>query len=344
VRKKIYINPTTSDENNHGIVNPYIDDLVKALGRYYQIVNKGKPSKTGIINFIKYYFKTDCYYFNWIEKLPTHKFGKFQSIIFILLISVFKLGGKKIIWTMHNKLSHTNDQLFLKKVLFKTMLKHSDVILTHSSEGILYGKQIYPASFDKMHYFPHPVKDRRINGKMEKKYDILIWGSLSPYKGTNKFLQFLYENGLENKYEILIIGKSTDPKYTRTLEEFANNKIRIENKFISNEELQKLIRQSKIVLFIYSSPSILGSGVLMDSLGFGANIIGPDVGAFADLAKENLLETFSGFNDLVRIIDHQISADKLEDQRLNINRFILENSWYKFAENISQIIESNIRH
>lgn len=344
MQKRIYINPTTSDENNHGIVNPYIDDLVKALGRYYQIVNKGKPSTTGILNFIKYFFKTDCYYFNWIEKLPTHKFGKIQSLIFLLLISVFKLTGKSIIWTMHNKLSHTNDQLFLKKVLFKIMVKHSDIILTHSSEGIMYGKQIYPACIDKVHYFPHPVKDRRLNETMEKKYDILIWGSLSPYKGTNKFLQFLYDNRLENKYEILIVGKSTDSKYTRTLEGFTNNKIRIENKFIANDELQTLIRQSKIVLFIYSSPSILGSGVLMDSLGFGANIIGPNVGAFADLAKENLLKTFTDFNDLVGIIDHQITADKLEDQKLNINRFILENSWGKFAENVSQIIESKKRH
>lgn len=343
MQRRIYINPTSSNEKNHGLVNPYIDDLVNALSRFYQIVNKGKPSRTGILNFITYLFKTDCYYFNWIEKLPTHKFGKFQSVVFLLIIYVFKLAGKKIIWTMHNKLSHTNDHLILKKVLFKTMLKQSDIILTHSSEGILYGKQIYPACGDKIHYFPHPVKDRRLNGTQEKKYDILIWGSLTPYKGTDKFLQFLYENGLEKKYKILIIGKSTSPDYLKSLEEFANNNIKIENKFISNDELQILNIQAKTVLFIYSSPSILGSGVLMDSLGFGANIIGPDVGAFADLAKENLLETFSDFNDLVKIINRQLTVNKLETQRANINRFLLENSWDKFAENISQIIESDKR-
>jgi beta-1,4-mannosyltransferase len=337
---RIYINPSSSDETNHGLVNPYIDDLVGSLCRSCQIVNQGKPSNKGIFDFIKYLRKTDYYYFNWIEKLPAHRFGLIQTFLFLIFLPLLKVMGKRIIWTMHNKLSHTKDSLFMKKIVFKNMLKYSDIILTHSSEGITYGKQINPGCFSKIHHFHHPVKDRRNPGENAKKQDVLIWGSLAPYKGVDKFLNYLYEQGIEGKYRIYIVGKCISSAYFQELEKYTNENIRIENKFISDIDLQTLVLQSRVILFIYSSPSVLGSGVLMDSLGFGGNIVGPDTGAFADLAKANLIQTFSDFDELTRILDDQLTKKPDYALASGTERFLKENSWDKFAEKLIQIIES----
>jgi hypothetical protein len=338
VKKKIYINPISSNEDNHGLVNPYIDDLVSALNPYFIVVNKGKSSTRGIIDFLLHFRNTDYYYFNWIEKLPTHKFGIIQTLLFLILIRIFKIAGKKIIWTMHNKLSHTRDKLLLKKIIFKAMLKYSDVILTHSSEGIDYGSCFNKKYAGKICYFPHPVKDRRLSGTAAKIYDLLIWGSLAPYKGTHDFLKYLYDSGLDKVYRIYIVGKCVSEPYWKELQEFSGDSIRIENKFTDDEELCKLIRQSKIVLFIYSSPSVLGSGVLMDSLGYGANIVGPDAGAFKDLRKENLIETFTGFDDLINKIDRQLASDGFNSSNHLTANFLNENSWDKFAEKLYHIL------
>ncbi|MBM3435405.1 MAG: glycosyltransferase [Bacteroidetes bacterium] len=343
MKKRIYINPTSSNEANHGLVNPYIDDLVTALSNHFIVVNKGKPSKKGILDFLIYFRQTDYYHFNWIEKLPTHRYGLVQTFLFLILIRFLKISGKKVIWTMHNKLSHTHDRLLLKKVMFRTMLKHSDIILAHSSDAIHYGSKFKAKYTKKIHYFPHPVKDRRQNGSERKEYDILIWGSLTAYKGTHKFLKFIHDSGLEKKYKIYIIGKAVSQQYLKELQDFSTDNIIIENKFTSDEELRILNRKSKIVLFIYTSPSILGSGVLMDSLGFGANIIGPDAGAFKDLSKEHLISTFTDFDDLISKIDHQLAEINESDSRANISEFLKENSWDKFAENLCHIIESQAK-
>jgi len=53
--------------------------------------------------------------------------------------------------------------------------------------------------------------------------------------------------------------------------------------------LQNLIAKSILVLFTFSKVSILSSGILIDSLGYGANIVGPKVGAFKDLSIDGIV-------------------------------------------------------
>ncbi len=336
--KKIYIYPNTSRDANLGLYNPYIDDLTRSFGRNYEFINKDKPSNSGIFDILKYLKKTDFVFFNWIEKLPENKGGSLQTLFLFLMFPILKLFKIKIIWTIHNKLSHSKDHLFLKKAIFKKMLRKADYIVTHSSEGISYGDSMVPGSGNRIHYFPHPVKDRRKNEQKDFLYDILIWGTISPYKGIDKFLEYLHTNNIESEYKILIVGKSTSESYFNLILKYANQNIQIQNKFIEDDMLRNLIKQSKIVLFTYSKSSILSSGVLMDSIGYGANIVGPDVGAFSDLAKDGILSTFNGFEQLIPIIDMQLNKDDFKENSEKFDIFLSNNTWDKYAENIHHVI------
>jgi glycosyltransferase involved in cell wall biosynthesis len=192
----------------------------------------------------------------------------------------------------------------------------------------------------KIHYFPHPVKNRRPEKNHEKEYDLLIWGTISPYKGIDKFLEYIYQNKLEFRYNILIVGKITTDDYRKKLENYKSKNILIEDKFIEDTLLQELISKSKLVLFTYSQSSILSSGVLMDSLGYGANIIGPNVGAFADLANEGIINTYSDFPSMFKIIDEQLNDKGKKIDKEKIDRFLEDNSWNKFAENVCKLLNS----
>jgi len=211
------------------------------------------------------------------------------------------------------------------------------MILTHSSEGINYAKEILPGSEKKVNYFPHPVKDRRASKKHNIRYDILIWGTISPYKGIDEYLNFLKKNNLADKFKTYIVGKSTSEDYFQKLVGFSSEMITIENKFISDEDLQQLIAKSRIVLFTYSKSSILSSGVLMDSLGYGANIIGPQVGAFSDLGNEGILNTYTNFDELIPIINKHVEIENSEQRSNKLDEFLKENTWDKFAEQVSKI-------
>lgn len=337
--KKSYIYPYSYQNSKLSFYNPYIDDLIQSFSKFNLFINSNKPSKNGVFDILKYINRIDYIFFNWVEKLPDNKGGKIQTLFLLLLLPIFKLFRIKVVWTMHNKLSHSLEHVFWKKLIFKNMLKYSDVILTHSNEGIKYGKDMVSGSEKKIHYYPHPAKDRRLNTNSQKVYDLLIWGTISPYKGIDKFLEYIYQNELSNKYKILIVGKITTDDYKRKLGKYQSSNIQIENKFIEDELLQKLISKSKIVLFTYSQSSILSSGVLMDSLGYGANIVGPDVGAFTDLANEDIINVYTDFPDMFKTIDEQLNDDGKIISKEKIDSFLIDNSWNKFASNISNLLK-----
>ena len=335
--KKIYFYPISARNDRIVSFNPYTFDFVDALQNHYSVVNKNMPSTKGILDLYRYLFKIDYIVLNWIEDLPEKQGGFFQTMFLLIIMSMSKILGVKIIWVMHNKLSHSKDHEWLKKKIFNQLVKKSDYIIAHSSEGIEYVGGIEPGSTERIHYWPHPVKDRRKKSLEEFKIDILIWGTLAPYKGILEFLQLIHESNLEHKYRIFIIGKSSSKEYLDSLSKYTNESIIIKDDFVDDHALQELCSKSKIVLFTYAKSSILSSGALMDSIGFGANVIGPEVGAFSDLAKEGIIKTYHDTNELFAILDDQLSKPNPSVSE-RIDDFLQANSWSRFGENLHKLL------
>ncbi len=336
--KNAYIYPLSAKNKKDSAYNPYVDDFIESMGTHFNFTNKSKPSTTGILDFLKYLFRTNYVFFNWIEDIPDKKYGLVQTIFLLIFLNIAKYHNIKIIWTMHNKLSHFHENLFLKRIIFFVLLKKANCIITHASEGIVYAESILTGSNKKIIYIPHPVKTK-INDHAEiKTIDLLLWGSLSEYKGIIEFLEYLFSKKLENRYEIYIIGKSSSRKFFDSLSALSNEHIIIKDNFPDENYLRSLISQSKIVLFTYAKSSILSSGALMDSIGFGANIIGPNVGAFTDIKKEGIIETFDDFDDLIDKIDIGLERSATRDDK-RIASFIHDNSWKEFVEKISTALE-----
>ncbi len=338
-KKNIYIYPLSSKDDRLGLFNPYIDDLIASLAKDFNFVNLNKPSRTGIVDIFKYQFRLHYIHFNWIEKIHTNRFGNLQYRILFLMIPFLKQLGIRIIWTMHNKLSHEGAEDHKTLAIFKLMLKQSDLILTHASSGIAFGEKLVPGSGKKIIYLPHPVKDRRLEKQDKKIYDVLIWGTISPYKGIDKFLESLYQHNVENQFRILIVGKASDPEYFEKLKTYENSRIEIRNEFINDDDLAEMISLSKTVLFTYSKASILSSGVLMDSLGYGANIVGPDVGAFSDLAKDQIIRTYANLPQALEVLREECEKPGSANTS-RLDQFLIENSWPEFGKRFGTLIRT----
>jgi beta-1,4-mannosyltransferase len=328
--KRIYIYPITArgtDESG----NPYIKNLVKSLSDRYLIINKDKPSNNGIIQLYQLFFKTDIVFFNWIENLPERKAGFIQTLLLLSILRIFKISGKKVLWTMHNKVSHTHTKIKLKQYVFSRLLKLSDFIITHSTEGINYGKEM--GGKNNIRYFPHPVvmsEIKEAKNNADKVYDVLIWGLMTPYKGLSRFLKFLKENNI-NHFSILIAGKFVSDDYYKEVLAYKTDKINIINRFIEKDELEIFMNQSKVVLFTYQDSTVLSSGVLMDTLAHGATILGPTTGSFSDFAKEGLLFTYKDFGELTGLIQ-KILKKEISINQNKISEFLKNITWERYVE------------
>jgi beta-1,4-mannosyltransferase len=337
-KRAAYIYPVTA-RNFTGIHNPYMDNFIDSTGRFINYLNKDHASNKGILDLFGYLDKIDLLFLNWIEDLPEKKGGIMQALIFLTVLRLKRFSRIKVVWTLHNKFSHSPNNLFLKKLLFTSMLKRSDLIITHSEEGISFAESFQAGISSKMFYFPHPIVPFKAPLQDPgKKYDILIWGTLAPYKAIDVFLQYLSEKNAIEKYRILIAGKAVSPEFEMKLKSYENGNISIINKFVTSDELALMIRQSRITLFTYSGNSVLSSGALIDSVSHGATVLGPAVGAFAELGREGIIRTYESLDELLVLLEQLDQFDN-SDLPLKITEFIRSHSWPEFAKALANKME-----
>ncbi len=340
---QIYVYPYSSKvppEND----NPYIKNLMHGLNHSARVINHQKPNKYGIADIVRKINGIDAIILNWIENLPDKKWGVIQSFLIMWIIHYLKFRNRQVIWIMHNKLSHSQSNTFWKKRLFSFMVKYSTMIITHSSEGLKYLKRYGKANKLNSFFYPHPV-DRKyeehthLTYNRQYEYDIIIWGTISPYKGIDQFLKNLHISNSIDRYRILIVGKFSSDTYYSNIENLCGIHTFLRNEYLEFSELEKLIRQSKIILFPYKPESVLSSGALMDSLRYPSMIIGPDVGAFSDLSEIGLIETFGSYNELVSTIDEALQQFPSNVPINKRRAFIEENSWKNYTACISHLIQ-----
>jgi glycosyltransferase involved in cell wall biosynthesis len=335
---RIYLYPITSRGEDIS-ANPYISNLSDAIKSLGEIININKPSGSGIFQMLFYFPKYNILFLNWIENLPDRKGGIIQSFLLFFLISLCRLTGKKVIWVMHNKVSHSKTNYRIKRILFKYLLRKSHLILTHSTEGIRYANSLLSKPGNNIHYIPHPFARNCISTTNEThpKYDFLIWGSMVPYKAVDVFLNYLQESGQQDDFRIKIIGRFSSESYLEKVRNIAGKKTEIVNRFASNKELKELISMSRFVLFTYHDNSVLSSGALMDTICYGGNVIGPSTGAFADLAEEKLIFNYKTYADIPGFLksNHHL---KLKEVNLLRKEFINLNTWDSFGIKLKSLV------
>jgi beta-1,4-mannosyltransferase len=333
-RKNAFIFPSAG--HTLKVSNPYVDDFAASLSEYFNFVNSFKPSKSGILNLYFYLGKIEIVFLNWIEDLPDRRAGLLQTLLLVILLYILKIKKIKVFYTLHNKESHYSSNRNLKKWLRKFLLNKADFILCHSTEGLNVLSNLKISGTAR--YFPHPFKTNISAAPVrEKKYDILIWGSIRRYKGIDIYLDYLQSKNILHKYRIMIVGKIFPAEYENELYRFKSDSIQIENKFIDDDALNELIDQSKITLFTYQEKSVLSSGALIYSLSQGALVIGPHTGAFKDLYNEGLIDVFENYDDLMEKINLHLNDPTEYYER--IQAFIARNTWNVFGSKVAEWIK-----
>ena len=329
---KIYFYPRIEYKGG-ATPNPYILNFISSLSVKNSVANT-YFNKMGVLDFFKYLFKVDIYLFNWIENLSMRRYGKLQIVLFPVFLFIAKITKKKIVWILHNRYSHDRRNRRSTDRMFRTMMKHSNLIITHSYSGIEFVQEQYPKCVYKVRYIIHPV-NKLISNALAKKqtYDFLIWGVIHPYKGVLEFLKFVNDTSAMRALKILIVGKCPDKDYKSQINRYLSENIVHFDKYYKLDEIADFADQSKFTLFTYKPESVLSSGSLMDSIGMGSIVIGPDVGAFKDLSSFNFVDTYKNYNDILDIYSN-FSKDR-DSISSEIDKFCLENTWSNFGEKLN---------
>jgi hypothetical protein len=327
--KNFYFYPPRVPIDRNIVLNPYTSSFIESLDKKVNVLNKDTFAKIAIVDLFKYIFSIDVIIFNWIENIGYKKLGKLQFVFFMFAFVILKLRKVKIVWVFHNIHPHKGES-FISKYMYSLFFDASDLIVTHSKKA---DKYVKAHSSKKTFFTHHPNNKIQIDNSIlnidescdVRKKDILIWGSIEPYKGIVEFLDFNKKMGQAKAFKIQIIGTCNDVNYENEILKYTNDNVVFENRRVSFLELNKHIDNSKFVLFPYRSNSVSSSGALLDTLTFNGSCIGPNTGCFSDLAEEGLCYVFRSYEEILNIVstNNSIDNDKMQ-------YFVQGNSWDKF--------------
>jgi len=297
-------------------------------------------------NFIKN-LNADLVIFDWWNPF----FGPSHRMISQLIRKKYK---NRIVFITENVISH--EARFIDRFLTKIGLKNADCFIALSKvvEETLKNyadKKIYRSAL--------PVYDcynleKGIDSNEQKKelgYNendlvILFFGYVRKYKGLNVLIDAMPQilRNHENT-KLLIVGEFYDSP-GRYIEQIKNlnleNYVKIVQRFVPNEEVEKYYSAADIVVLPYLSAT--QSGVLNIAYGFQKPVIVTDVGGLA----EDVIEGKTGYivaPDSPRAITEAVekfdNAKDKTDYKKNIEEKLKDNLFSKFPSLIEEILNTN---
>jgi len=304
--------------------------------KYAEIISKGLKrnglevfSVTSMFADFNLFSEIKLVHLNWFENLDgsdnTAKIITFCKKIFKLLL--FWITGKKVVWTMHNRLPHDKELMFFKKLMIKSLIRFSSIIVIHSkmSEGILL--ELDPSVGKKIRYIPHPnyVGDYLPDQPEKvlpsgdggaKPVKLLFVGAIKPYKNIELLIELA--SVYQEEIQLTIAGKPQSRAYQQKLMDAARNfpNVVMNFSFVSDVDLANYIQDTDLLILPYDLRSSLNSGTVILAFSSGKTVICPSIGTIQDL--DNQKDVFSyTYNNAA---EHLIVLKEVLARVIHLNR------------------------
>lgn len=222
---------------------------------------------------------------------------------FLAKIKQFQSMGGKVIWTIHNVVSHDSNNVYVEVEFSQKLAAVVDRIHLHSQSSIADIEKTFSIPRDKIFISRHGVyKDiypnyvsseisRHHFGIDEDDIVVLAFGQIRPYKGLENLIEVcerLFDEGYPVK--LIIAGSAGyDIRLANAEMNLTFRRTKLIERRIDDSEIQLLFNSADVAVFPYRR--ILTSGSLMLSLSFGVPAVVPSVG----MTQEVLRDKQAGF-------------------------------------------------
>jgi len=324
---KIIFNPCENPENKY--VSIVVNGLAK---RGYQI--------SGLEHFltsISHFNSIKLVHLNWFENLDDQSRKSMWISYFrkTVVLTLIRLTGKKLVWTMHNRLSHEKKSGKLSRKLTQKIIKQADAIVIHSnfSRAILLNQS--PTIAAKIIHIPHPdfvdVYGPAISDEAKirvNRLQLLFLGAIKPYKNIELLIDAM--KPFSDTVHLTIAGNPNSITYKDELMRLAadSTNITLDLGFIPNEKLPKYLHQADLLVLPYSLESSLNSGTVLLAFSYGRTVISPRIGTIDDLENEEDIFVYS-YSD--------------ETEHLEILKAQIQKALNIYLENPDSLLEKGLK-
>lgn len=328
----------------------YTECLYEALGKKEIKVLEGDFSGAWIIKNAK---KIDYFHFHWPSFAYAYRNDRVKTIHrffrFVILLILIKLFGSKIIWTAHNLYPHEKSGLLIvDKLARHTIILFSSIIFVHGFSAANIVAQEFPRTTKKIVVIDHGAwidhyKNDSSMTSARRKIDVpsdefvyLFIGNCLRYKKIHVLVENFKK--ISRNTMLIIAGQFQDVHYYEQINKLIKGReknIRIEPKYIPDDDLQYYLNACNVVVLPYTE--ILTSGTAMFSIGFGRPVIAPRIGYLQDVINEEcgVLYDPKDMNGLLKAMEE---VQKRHFDEKQILEHALSFDWHKIAEKVLNAI------
>ncbi|HEY9698670.1 MAG TPA: glycosyltransferase [Trichocoleus sp.] len=217
------------------------------------------------------------------------------SIKFLLDVLIAKWLGVKVVWTVHNRISHESPFPRLEWWTQQTFIRLVDRMIVHHKNALEELAQSYDFDHSKVDVLPHghyrgvygtaidPLEARKLLDLPATGRIYLHLGMLRPYKGIEHLLEIWQENQVALAGNTLLIaGKALDENYRQVLESCIANCEGViwHPGFVDNDRISLYFSATDVVVLPFKS--ILTSGSLILAMSYGKPIIAPKISSIVE--------------------------------------------------------------
>lgn len=272
-------------------VNPYNHGM--SLGLHRQGIKTVMPF-IGLKHFFLLCFQSGAslLHLHWVHG-PVTGAGVVRTVarvlVFYSALLIWRLRGKKIVWTVHNLWNHERYRLWLDMANSKFVAKLSSVVLVHGDAAVPIVRDMFSISETKLRVIRHGNYAHFLQAHSltmnHKERRFLFFGVIRPYKGVLELVHGF--RSLLGHARLHIAGQVIDSRLQRKLEEQVamDDRVTIDPKQISNDELKRLLAWSDVIVLPFRD--ILTSGSLLMALTAGRPVVIPRAGLVSEYANED---------------------------------------------------------
>jgi beta-1,4-mannosyltransferase len=280
------------------VSSAYTDGFYRALRASGQEVVEGIFAGGWLWSHVR---RGDVAHFHWPSFQYVTRNGKFGQIKgfvrFLVLLVLLRLLGARIVWTAHNLMPHDPCVFRWMDVLARhIVIAFSEKIYVHGATPATMLATRFLKARRKMVIIPHGhfinfYPDSVSRDSARAHFDLapstfvyLFIGLCKPYKNLDGLVQAFCR--ISSDIALLVAGKFQDRAYEAMVRAMsaADARVRIDARFIPDDELQLFLRACDAVVVPYREILTSGSAVL--AMSFGRPVVTIDRGFLHDVVVE----------------------------------------------------------
>lgn len=208
---------------------------------------------------------------------------------FISKLRQFKFCGGRIVWTIHNTLSHDLPFPQVELNIAREVVALADAIHVHCVDSLPEIEAYFAIPREKLHVHRHGAyvgiypnfvdraSARAELGLSQDEEVMLFLGQIRPYKGLDNLIEaFRTIASKRPRLRLVLAGTGSVDSLLDGLDPTLRDRIHIFNRFVGNMEIQLFMNAADFTVFPYRN--ILTSGSLLLSLSFGVPTVVPGYG------------------------------------------------------------------